>query len=219
MSQLNQQQKAELENNITSPPKQEPYDRLKPELVHQLSTSREQRVRQLLSHEEVGDRKPSQFLRRHKSLAPDVPDDFLRTIWASRLPPRVQAILVGHKEGYLDTAAHLADRICTVTSLPNTARISPSKPDNMAELLERIDELSRHVASLRASQTHSGPHSRDRQRSHSRDRRRSTTDNSLQPHDTYWYQWQFGNEARKCSPPCSHQQRDFRQQENSTGGR
>jgi len=82
VSQLNHQQAAEVED-IISPPELEPYDRLKAELVRRLSTSREQRVRQLLSHEEMGDRKPSEFLRHLKSLAPDVPDDFLRTIWAS----------------------------------------------------------------------------------------------------------------------------------------
>jgi hypothetical protein len=82
VSQLNQQQAAEVEDIIISPPEQDPYDRLKTELVRRLSTSREQRVRQLLSHEEMGDRKPSQFLRHLKSLAPDVPNEFLRTIWA-----------------------------------------------------------------------------------------------------------------------------------------
>ena len=45
--QLNQQQKAEVEDIITSPPEQEPYDRLKSELVRRFSTSREQRMRQL----------------------------------------------------------------------------------------------------------------------------------------------------------------------------
>ena len=57
VSQLNQQQAAEVEDIITSPPDQDPYDRLKAELVRRLSTSREQRVRQLLSHEEMGDQK------------------------------------------------------------------------------------------------------------------------------------------------------------------
>ena len=104
-------------------------------------------------------------------------------------------------------------------------------PDNTAGLLEQIKELSRQVASLWASQTHSCPHSRVRHHSHSRDHRSSTPDKSLQPHDIRWYHWQFGDEAQKCSPPCPHQQRDFRQQrdfcqqrdshqqENSTGGR
>jgi hypothetical protein len=81
--QLDQQHAAEVEDIITLPPEHEPYDRLKAELVRWLSTSCEQCVRQLLSHEEMGDRKLSQYLRHLKSLAPDVPDDFLHTIWAS----------------------------------------------------------------------------------------------------------------------------------------
>jgi hypothetical protein len=99
VSKLNQQQATEVEDIITSTLEQDSYDRLKAELVRLLSTSRELRVRQLLSHEEVGDWKPSQFLRHLMGLAPDVPDNFLRTIWASRLPPHVQAILAGQTEG------------------------------------------------------------------------------------------------------------------------
>ena len=55
VSQLNQQQAAEVEDIITSPPEHEPYDRLKAELVRRLSTSHKGRVRQLLSHEEMDD--------------------------------------------------------------------------------------------------------------------------------------------------------------------
>jgi len=160
VSQLNQQQAAEVEDIIISPPELGPYDRLKAELVRRLSTSREQRVRQLLSHEEMGDRKPSQFLWHLKNLAPDVHDDFLRTIWASRLPPHVQAILAGQTEGSLDSTSHLADRICEVTPPPTTTSISPSTPDNPAGILERIEELSRQVASLQASQTNRRSQSR-----------------------------------------------------------
>ena len=79
VSQLNQQQVAEVEGINNSPPEQELYDRLKAELVRRLPTSRKQRVRQLLSHEEMRNRKPSQFLRYPKTLVPDVPDDFFRT--------------------------------------------------------------------------------------------------------------------------------------------
>ena len=173
-----------------------------------LSTSREQRVRQLLSHEKMGDRKPSQFLRHLKGLALDVPDDFLRTIWASRLPPQVQAILAGQTDGSLDSGSHLADKICEVTTQPTTASISPAAPDNTAGLMERIEELSRQVASLRVQRTNS--------HSQSRGRRCSTTDYSPTTNDICWYHWQFGNEARKCTQPCTHQRtRDFRQQRNS----
>jgi len=216
-SQLNQQQAAVVEDIIISPREHEPYDRLKAELVRRLPTSHEQRVRQLLSYEEMGDRKPSQFLRNIKSLVPEVPNDFIRNIWASRLPPHVHAILTGQTEGSLDSVCHLTDRIWEVTPQPTTASISSATPDNTAGIMGRIEELSRLVASLWSSQTYSRRQSRerylslssDRHRSQSRDRR-STRDYSATPPDICWYHWNFGDEARNCSLPYSRQQRNFR---------
>jgi len=164
VNQLNQQHAAEIEDIITAPPAHDLYDRLKAELVSLLSTSHEQRAWQLLSHEEMCDRKTSQFLRHFKGLAPDVPDDYQRTTWASRLPPHVQEILAVQTEGRLDSASHLADRICEVTPLPTTVRISTPIPDNTAGLREGIDELPRMVASLRTPRAHSRSHSRHRER-------------------------------------------------------
>jgi hypothetical protein len=83
LSSKNKQHAEELEDIITTPPLHNPYDPLKVELVSRLSTSREQLVKQLLSHKEMGDMKPSQFLRHYKGLALDLPTDFLHTIWAS----------------------------------------------------------------------------------------------------------------------------------------
>jgi hypothetical protein len=111
ISQLDHQYATELEDKITSPPEQDRYTTLKTELMRRLSPSREQRVRQLLTLEEMGDRKPSQFLRHLRSLAPDVPDDFLRSIWSSRLPPNIQVNLAGQHECSFDAAAHCEDRI------------------------------------------------------------------------------------------------------------
>lgn len=56
------------------------YEKLKTELIRQLSDSREQNIRRLLEHEEIGDRKPSIFLRRLQNFAGDtVSDDSLKT--------------------------------------------------------------------------------------------------------------------------------------------
>ena len=115
-----------------------------------LSTSREQCVRQILSHEEMEDRKQSQYRRHLKGLAQDVPDDFLRTTWAIRSPLHVQTILAGQSEGSLDSTSHLADRICDVTPQPTTASVSPSIPDNTSRLVVCVEELLRQVVSLRA---------------------------------------------------------------------
>jgi hypothetical protein len=66
-----------VEDIITSPPHHDPYTALKTELLNRLSPTREQRLRQIITHEEMGDRKPSQFLRHLRSLAPDLPEYFL----------------------------------------------------------------------------------------------------------------------------------------------
>jgi hypothetical protein len=203
VSQLSQQHAAEVEDLILSPPEKDPYDKLKSELVSRLSASREQRVRQLLSLEEMGDRKPSQFLRHLRSLAPDVPDAFLRTIWASRLPPHAQAILAGQTEGSLESTSNLADKICEVALASTTAAISPAAPDNTPNLLEKIEELTRQVASLNAAHFRTHSRSRDRNRSQSTGRG-SRPDVSSPIHGPCWYHERFGNSARNCRPPCSH---------------
>jgi hypothetical protein len=97
---------AEVENIIfISTPKDGPYTTLKAELVCRLSSSRDQCVRQLLTNEEMGDRKPSHFLCHLESLAPDMSDDFLGSIWSSRLPPHIQTVLAGQAEGNLDATS------------------------------------------------------------------------------------------------------------------
>jgi hypothetical protein len=68
ISQLEYRHAAEVEDIIISSPAYEPYTTLRKELVRRLSSSKDQRIRQLLTHEEIGDRKPSQFLRSLKRL-------------------------------------------------------------------------------------------------------------------------------------------------------
>jgi len=60
ISQLEYRHAAEVEDIIITPPADKPYTTFKTELVRRLLSSRDQRVRQLLTHEEMGDSKPSQ---------------------------------------------------------------------------------------------------------------------------------------------------------------
>jgi hypothetical protein len=76
VSQLDQRYAAEVDIN-TSPPQQDPHFKLGTELLKRLSLSRKQRAQQILTFEEMGDRKPSQFLRNLTSLAPELLDYFL----------------------------------------------------------------------------------------------------------------------------------------------
>jgi hypothetical protein len=111
-----------VEGIITSPPQQDPYSKLKTELLKRLSLSREQRARRILMLKEMGDLKPSQFLRHLRSLVPDMPDYFLRTIWTSRLPANVQVTLPCHPEVELNVASDCADRIIETVSPPPRSR-------------------------------------------------------------------------------------------------
>lgn len=119
---------AEVEDIIIAPPATNKYERLKDELVKRLSASREKKVKQLLTHEELGDRKPSQFLRHLRNLAgPGVPEEFLKTIWTSRLPSGTQTIIASQQKASLEEVAELADRIHDlVPPSPQLAAVHPS---------------------------------------------------------------------------------------------
>jgi hypothetical protein len=90
----------------------------------------------------MGDCKPSRFLRDFRSLASDVTDDFLRSIWFSRLPHNVQAVLAGQPEGSLDATARCADRISEVAPQPALASVDSPPPPNNTVLLQGIEDFS-----------------------------------------------------------------------------
>ncbi|XP_071629524.1 uncharacterized protein [Temnothorax longispinosus] len=121
------------------------------EIKDRLTDSHGQRIRQLLEHEELGDRKPSQFLRHLSTLAgTTVSKELLRTLWLGRLPPQTQAILATRTEDRLEDVADQADRIREVNSkalvLATTAPTPTNITTDAAETRE--DALSKQVAAL-----------------------------------------------------------------------
>ncbi|KAJ8957408.1 hypothetical protein NQ318_004888 [Aromia moschata] len=94
----------EVRDIVMNPPASEPYKTLTKAL--------ELKTRRLLEKEEMGDSKPSQFLRRLRALAgAAVLDDLLRTLWSGRLPQSVQAIIASQKDSKLDDVEELADAV------------------------------------------------------------------------------------------------------------
>jgi predicted DNA-binding protein len=67
ISQLDRKYAAEVEDFSTA---SEPLHRIK-DRAAKSPVTHEQRARQIITHKEMGDRKPSQFLRHLRSLAPD----------------------------------------------------------------------------------------------------------------------------------------------------
>ncbi|KAL4702753.1 hypothetical protein ACJJTC_002293 [Scirpophaga incertulas] len=64
------------------------------------------------------------------------------SLWSSRLPPHVQAIIMSQTSDTLEAVAELADRICEVTPARVQQIASTGNNTNCdASLLKRIDEI------------------------------------------------------------------------------
>ncbi|XP_018327741.1 uncharacterized protein LOC108738706 [Agrilus planipennis] len=107
---------AEVRDIIINPPATEPYATIKEALIRRLGTSQELRTKQLLGQEEIGDRKPSKFLRHLQNLAGNsTPENLLRTIWPGRLPQNLQTVIATMKDKQLDEVVEIADNIMEAT--------------------------------------------------------------------------------------------------------
>lgn len=216
VAQLDHQYAVEVKDIITNPPSTDKYLKLKTELMKRLSASQEKRVKQLLMHEELGDRKPSQFLRHLCSLAgPSVPSDFLLTLWSSRLPQNIQTVIATQMDLDKDKLGELADKVYEIApSSPQVASTSSTQMPGYSDMAQQIAELTRQVSLLttRLERTErSRP--RSRQNRYNRSRSRSKPKQPPPDHPHCFYHFTYGEQARKCKKPCNFDS------ENAKGGR
>ena len=82
---------AKVRDLILRPPPDHPYDELKQALIKRTKASEQQHLQQLLTAEKLGDRKPSQLLRRMQQLlgnsGPALDSAFVRELFLWHLPP------------------------------------------------------------------------------------------------------------------------------------
>ncbi|KAM7313981.1 uncharacterized protein ISCGN_003766 [Ixodes scapularis] len=106
----------DIRDIILEPPTTNPYDNLKAELVKRTSASEHQRLQRLLTSEELGDRTPSQLLRRLQQLLGERAATFdpalLRELFLQRLPNNEEDELLGAQERLTKTEP----RDCTAPS-------------------------------------------------------------------------------------------------------
>lgn len=193
---------------IINPPAVNRYEKIKSELIKRLTASHEKKLRQLLSHEELGDRKASQFLRHLQDLAgPNVPQDFLRTIWSNRLPGNIQTVLASQPNHSLEQLADLADRIQEISAPANvaaTSSVGPSTGSEIAELRKMVEHLTMKLDEHTRTSSRSNrsrPQYRS-QRTSSRSRTRSASNYRRYP--ICWYHAKYGSKAHKCQKPCDY---------------
>jgi len=206
LSKLEPKQAREIKDVITRPPSTNKYAAIKSALIQRLTDTQEQRIRQLLEREELGDCKPSQFLRHLCTLAgTTVSNELLKTLWLGRLPSTMQAILATRKDDELQDIAKQADRIHEVNSraLVLATEIATGSPQNL--WATQMEALTKQVATLTEQMTSMAKEfrqGRGRARSRSRDRARSKTPRK---DGICYYHRRFGAEAKKCTKPCTFQ--------------
>ena len=182
VSSLSPEFATEVRDLLLRPPADAPYDKLKNELIKRTAASEQRKLQQLISGEELGDRKPTQLLRRMQQLLGDqlggvaADNTFLRELFLQRLPANVRMVLASADVATdLNKLADLADKVIEVAT-PTVSAINDTNEANseVKQLRAEVTRLADLVATLTSRPRHT------RSRSQSRQRRPS----SPAPHDS-----------------------------------
>ncbi|GFX27867.1 uncharacterized protein TNCV_3082901 [Trichonephila clavipes] len=109
--------------------------------------SEEKCIKKLLTGMSLGDMKPSQLLRKMKSLAGvNISEKVLRTLWPDKLPDSIKNILVISSEN-LENLSVMADNIFEINSSPE---IYSATADNsaMKNILDKVSLLEKRISEL-----------------------------------------------------------------------
>ena len=159
---------AEVRDLILKPPVTNQYDSLKEQLVKRTTASK-RRLQQLFNSEELGDRTPSQLLRRMRQLLGDkastADPSFLRGLFLQHLPPNVKMVLASTSETEdLEALASLADRVAEVT----THTVSTIETSHLSAEVEQIrTEIADLKSLVKSLSSHSPPTSTPKTWTHS----------------------------------------------------
>nr|VZI19315.1 unnamed protein product [Spirometra erinaceieuropaei] len=193
----------DLRDIIGCPPTEAPYTALKEALISRISLSTQKRLQRLISEEDLGNRKPTQLLRRLDQSADGQKLDatMFKQLFLQRLPPSVQAILVPNiPSSTVQMLAETADRILEYYQPPvtvNVASRSTTAP-TIDDVVKRLDALTLEVSQLRATRVYN-------LRSPAISRRpRPPTPNQPTVDGFYWYNHSYGSNAHRCHSPCNY---------------
>ncbi|BHF82410.1 hypothetical protein SprV_0802554800 [Sparganum proliferum] len=193
----------DLRDIIDCPPTEAPYTALKEVLISRISLSTQKRLQRLISEEDLGDRKPTQLLRRLEQLADGQKLDatMFKQLFLQRLPPSVQAILAPNiPSSTVQTLAETADRILEYYQPPVTVNVASRSTivPTIEDVVKRLDVLTLEVSQLRTTRGYN-------RRSPAITRRpRSPTPNQPTVDGFCWYHHNYGSNAHRCHSPCKY---------------
>ena len=193
------------------------YDDLKAELLKSTSTTLQERLQQLVDREELGDRKPSQFLAILQNLMGEttVSDELMRGFFLRRMPPMVCAVLATlPADAPVSQLATVADAV--IAAAPSTA-VPPIQQVNAENagtpktssapvgavggltVEDRLARLEQQMANLNKQLKRLSYRNHSRGRSVSRD-----TSQEPNKEGPCFFHRKFGDKARRCEAPCTY---------------
>lgn len=216
VSSLQSEVAQEVRDILLQPPAQDPFNKIKSELIRRTSASEQKRLHQLLISEELGDRKPSQLLRRMRQLlgANVLEESILKQLFLQRLPINAQLILASSSDSVdIDRLANIADKILEVTPFSPAPMVSTVTPptavsaihttSDMEELRNLVSKLSLQVDTL-SKQVQKFTRQRSSSRDKSGGRRSRSSSSRPRQQEICWYHAKYGERALKCTLPCNY---------------
>ena len=187
----------EVRDLILYPPRDNPYTTLKEQLIKRTAASEQRRLQQLFNAEELGDRKPSQLLRHMQQLLGDKANNtdggFMRELFLQRLPSNVHMVLASTPDtGSLNDLAQLADKIMEVAT-PSVSSVHTST--EFEHLRQEVAELKMLIQTLKQPKRRFHGH--------------SSSPAPPRQQVLCWYHSKFGDNAKKCKPPCDKSSENF----------
>lgn len=189
---------------IRNPPEENKYEAFKSTLIKEYQHSDEKRLRQLLQGIDLGDRKPSVLLRQMRELSKGiVTDQVLETLWSSKLPETLRAIIASINislEEKAQTADKIQDRSKFETSSVSQATVDPNTNNfpQQSELVAQIAALTKQVETMsKKFNTRSRSVSRSRNNTNN-----ENNDNVKKGYEQCWYHFKFHENARNCTDWC-----------------
>lgn len=192
------------------------YKEFKNLLLAATALPAQKRINQLISAEELGDRKPSVFLRHLKTLAGSQADneEFIKPLFLKRLPPSISQILASMSQSNVDELARSADAIIqyqtdslgSINAYGGPQRHDPTNQNKVVEdqlrfirttmtnIAEQINDITKRLQNLESAASHTRGRSFNRLRSHSRPNQGS---------GMCFYHAKFGTRANRCQKPCN----------------
>ncbi|XP_029639498.1 uncharacterized protein LOC115214442 [Octopus sinensis] len=185
---------------ITDPGPDATYASVKLEVEKRNTRSEESRFNELMADGKLGDRTPSEFLRRLRELSGKAADaPLLPKKFFSRLPAYIQTVLATALESNtVDHIATMADKMVEFAVQPSSRSAcvcSQASSASFEGLSKQIESLTKRMDAMASD---------GKRFSRSRSRSRSSSRSTQSKSGLCWYHSNFGEKAHKCIQPCTY---------------